>query len=70
MRSGTRRGTCRVATRGGASKMHAEDIKRWLRSITLEEDPKKGPDNVVEGNNWHLLVSLIEVIWTQGKIPQ
>jgi hypothetical protein len=24
---------------GGASKMHAEDIKRWLHGITLEEDP-------------------------------
>ncbi len=23
-----------------------------------------------EGNNWHLLVSLIQAIWTQGKILQ
>jgi hypothetical protein len=44
---------------GGALKMHAEDIKQWLRGITLEEDPKKGPDNVGEGDNWGLLVSLI-----------
>jgi hypothetical protein len=36
---------------GGASKMHAEDIKRWLCSITLEEDPEKGPNNVGEENN-------------------
>jgi hypothetical protein len=36
---------------GGASKMHAEDIKSWLRGITLEEDPDKGPDNVGEGEN-------------------
>jgi hypothetical protein len=36
----------------------------------LEEDPKKGPDNVGEGDNWHLLVSLIQAIWMQGKIPQ
>jgi hypothetical protein len=54
---------------GGASKMHAEDIKRWLRSITLEEDPNNGSNNVGEGENWHLLVGLIHAIWTQGKIP-
>ncbi len=34
---------------GGVSKMHAEDIKKWLHGITLEEDPDKGPDNVGEG---------------------
>jgi hypothetical protein len=55
---------------GGASKMCAEDIKRWLRGIMLEEDPEKGPDNMGEGNNWRLLVGLIQAIWTQGKIPQ
>ncbi len=36
----------------------------------LEEDPKKGPNNVGEGDNWRLLVSLIQAIWTQGEIPQ
>ncbi len=51
----------------GASKMHAEDIKRWQHGITLEEDPEKGPDNVGEGDNWRLLVGLIQAIWTQGK---
>jgi hypothetical protein len=55
---------------GGASKTRAEDIKLWLRSITLEEDPKKGPDNVGEGDNWRLLVSLIQVVWLRGEIPQ
>jgi hypothetical protein len=55
---------------GGASKIHAEDIKQWLRGITLEEDPEKGPDNVGEGDNWRLLVGLIQAIWTQGEIPQ
>ncbi len=54
---------------GGASKMCAEDIKRWLRSITLEEDPKKEPNNMGEGNNWRLLVGLIQAIWMQGKNP-
>ncbi len=53
---------------GGASKMCAEDIKRLLHGITLEEDPKKGPDNIGEGDNWRLLVDLIQAIWTQGKI--
>ncbi len=47
---------------GGASKMHTEDIKQWLRGITLEKDLKKGPDNVGEGNNWRLLIGLIQVI--------
>jgi hypothetical protein len=54
----------------GASKMHAEDIKRWLRGITLEEDPEKGPDNVGEGETWCLLVTLIQAIWKQGEIQQ
>ncbi len=36
----------------------------------MEEDPKKGPDNVGEGENWHLLVGLIQAIWMQGKILQ
>jgi hypothetical protein len=43
--------------RGGALKMCAEDIKQWLHGITLEEDPKKRPNNVGEGNNWRLLVA-------------
>jgi hypothetical protein len=55
---------------GGASKMRAEDIKRWLCCITLEEDPEKGTNNMGKGNNWRLLVGLIQMIWTQGKIPQ
>ncbi len=55
---------------GGASKMHAENIKRWLRGIMLEEDPDKGPKNVGEGENWCLLVGLIQAIWTQGEILQ
>jgi hypothetical protein len=50
--------------------MRAEDTKRWLRSITLEEDPVVGPDKVGEGENWHLLVGLIQAIWMQGKVLQ
>ncbi len=27
-------------------------------------------DNVAEGDNWRILVGLVQAIWTQGKIPQ
>jgi hypothetical protein len=47
---------------GGVSKLRAENIKQWLRGITLEEDPKKGPDNIGEGDNWRFLVGLIQAI--------
>jgi hypothetical protein len=50
--------------------MRAGDIKLWLCGIALEEDPKKGPDNVGEGGDWRLLISLIQVVWLQGEIPQ
>ncbi len=53
---------------GGASNMRTEDI--WLCGITLEEDPKKGSNNVGEGDNWRLLVGLIQAIRMQGEIPQ
>jgi hypothetical protein len=39
-----------MAGQGGASQMHAENIKLWLLGISLEEDPKKGPNNVGEGD--------------------
>ncbi len=50
--------------------MCTEDIKQWLRGITLEEDLKKGPNNIGEGDNWCLLIGLIQAIWTQSKILQ
>jgi hypothetical protein len=50
--------------------MRAKDIKQWLRSITLEEDPEKGLDNIREGDIWRLLIGLIQAIWTQGEIQQ
>ncbi len=53
-----------------ASNMRAEDIKQWLCGITLEENPKKGPNNIGEGDNWSLLVGLVQVVWMQGKIQQ
>jgi hypothetical protein len=55
---------------GGASNMRTEDVKQLLHGITLEEDPEKGLDNVREGDNWCLLVGLIQAIWMQGEIPQ
>jgi hypothetical protein len=55
---------------GGVSKIHAEDIKLWLCGITSEEDPKKGLNNIGEGDNWCLLVSLIQAVWLQSEIPQ
>jgi hypothetical protein len=47
--------------------MRAKDIKQWLCGIVLEENPKKGPNNVGDRGNWRLLISLIQAIWTQGK---
>ena len=54
---------------GGASGMHAEDVKAWLHGIKLEEDPKTGPNNENAGNNWHRFVALIQAIWDHGDIP-
>jgi hypothetical protein len=51
------------------SKMRVEDIKLWLYGIALEEDPKKGPNNVGEGDNWHLRISLIQAVQMHCKIP-
>ncbi len=41
-----------------------------LGGITLEEDPEKGLNNIGEGDNWRLLVGLIQAIWSQGQIPK
>jgi len=50
---------------GGASKMRAEDIKDWLQGIVQEEDT--GMEGA--GDNWRLLVKLIQAIWEKGEIP-
>ncbi len=54
---------------GGASGMPAEDVKAWLHSIRLEEDPKVGPNNIGAGDNWRKFVLLVQVIWDHGEIP-
>jgi hypothetical protein len=54
---------------GGASGMHAEDVKAWLRGIKLEEDPEVGPANIGVGDNWRRFTLLVQVIWDHGKIP-
>ena len=53
---------------GGASKIRAEDVKDWLRGVVLEETEAEGTEGA--GNNWRLLVALIQAIWEEGVIPQ
>jgi hypothetical protein len=57
---------------GGGSEMIAEDLKRWLKNMTLEEkaekDGKEGWAGM--GDAWRLLVKLIRHIWNTGDIPQ
>ena len=54
---------------GCASGMRAEDVKAWLHGVTLEEDPKEGPNNIGAGDNWHMFVKLVQAIWDHGEIP-
>ncbi len=51
------------------SGMRAEDVKAWLRSIQLEEDPKNGLANVDKGDNWRLFLKLAQAVWDHGEIP-
>jgi hypothetical protein len=51
---------------GGASFLRAEDIKRWLRDIEQEEDPERSGGC---GRNWRRFVSLIQMIWETGTVP-
>ena len=45
--------------------MRAEDIKDWHDGILREENTgEAGP-----GDNWRLLVNLIQTIWERGEIP-
>jgi hypothetical protein len=54
---------------GGTSGMHTEDVKAWLRSVKLEEDPEVGPANIGAGDNWCRFTLLVRAIWDHGKIP-
>ena len=50
---------------GRASQMRVEDLKEWLRGIIQEENT--GTEG--SGDNWRLLVQLVQVIWEKGEIP-
>ena len=45
--------------------MRAEDLKEWLHGIIQEENT--GAEGT--GDNWRLLVTLIQTIWEKGEIP-
>jgi hypothetical protein len=49
--------------------MHAEDVKAWLHGITHKEDPEVGPANKGAGDNWCMLLKLVEAVWDHSKIP-
>jgi hypothetical protein len=53
----------------GASWMHAEDVKRWLHGMRLEEDPESGTGNKNTGDNWLLFLKLAQAVWDHGDIP-
>jgi hypothetical protein len=53
----------------GASEMRAEDVKRWLHGMRLEEDPESGTENKNAGGNWHLFLKLAQAVWDHGDIP-
>jgi hypothetical protein len=53
----------------GVSRMGAEHLKGWLKEAKLEEDPKTGPANVGAGDTWKALVTLVQAVWDEGKIP-
>ncbi len=47
---------------GGASGMHAEHVKAWLQGALGEEDPESQGNFVGHGDNWKLLVELVQVV--------
>jgi hypothetical protein len=49
--------------------MRAEDVKAWLHEIRLKEEPKTGPNNQNAGDNWRLIVKLLQAIWDHSEIP-
>ena len=53
----------------GASGMRAEDVKRWLHGIRLEEDPETGTGNKNAGDNWRMFLMLVQAVWDHGNIP-
>jgi hypothetical protein len=53
----------------GALGMHAEDVKRWLHGMRLEEDPESGTGNKNAGDNWRMFLKLVQAVWDHGNIP-
>ncbi len=53
----------------GMSFVRAEHIKEWLRGAEHKEDPEALAAEGA-GDNWRLLVRLVQVVWRTGKIPQ
>jgi hypothetical protein len=53
----------------GVSQMRAEHLKGWLKGAKSEEDPKTGPVNVGTGDACKVLVTLVQAVWDDGKIP-
>ncbi len=35
----------------------------------MEENPKTGLNNVGTGDEWNVLVRLVQAVWDKGKIP-
>jgi hypothetical protein len=52
----------------GASGIRAEHVKEWLHGVRWEEDPEGHGINGA-GDNWHLLVQLVQAAWAHGTIP-
>ncbi len=53
----------------GASGMHAEHIKEWLRGIQREED-LEGQGAEGTGDSWHLFIRLVQAAWAHSVIPR
>jgi hypothetical protein len=49
--------------------MWAEPLTGWLKGAKLEENPKMGPANVGAGEDWEVLVKLVQAVWDEGKVP-
>jgi hypothetical protein len=50
-------------------ELRAEHVKVWLWGISEEEDPES-QGNEGKGENWRLLVVLVQAVWTHGIIPR
>ena len=53
----------------GASNLHSEDIKGWLRDMIAEEE-EEDEGSAGKGDCWRMFVALMQTIWMHGTIPQ